>query len=375
MGEKLSFNFVKEYIESFGFKLINSEYINDATCLDIQCSIGHIFQKTYNKFKYNTKQCPKCLGKQKTFSEIKSYILSQNYELISMEYKNNRSKLDIKDMQGYYYSVTLSNLHKYEKTNSLPDKFSKYNPHTIQNIKLWCKLNNKPFELISNVYDGNNIKLQWKCLKEECGEIFETEWGSISGGTGCGACDGRQVGLSNCLATKRSDIAEEWHPTKNGNLTPYDVTCGSNKYAWWQCKKCNHEWEVQINGRCGGNTWCPECNESKGEKRTKGYLEENNIRYITQFTFLDCRNKNVLPFDFAIFINDKLYCLIEYDGILHYEDKFNNPVEFKNIKLRDSIKTNYCLINNIKLVRIPYWDFDNIETILEKELEILSNGF
>ena len=80
-----------------------------------------------------------------------------------------------------------------------------------------------------------------------------------------------------------------------------------------------------------------------------------------------------LPFDFYI---PSLNIAIEYDGEDHYmfvfrgkgdtyEKAFNR---FIGTKVRDTIKTMYCKENNIKLIRIPYWDFDRIEEILEKEL-------
>lgn len=62
--------------------------------------------------------------------------------------------------------------------------------------------------------------------------------------------------------------------------------------------------------------------------------------------------------------------LVEYDGILHYEDKFNNHLEFSKTKVRDKIKTTFCKDNNIPLLRIPYWDFDNIEKILNEALRL-----
>ena len=67
-------------------------------------------------------------------------------------------------------------------------------------------------------------------------------------------------------------------------------------------------------------------------------------------------------------INEEL--LIEYDGIQHYEavEIFGGIPAFKKRQKRDQIKNQYCKDNNIKLIRIPYWDYDNIETILEKEL-------
>ena len=63
------------------------------------------------------------------------------------------------------------------------------------------------------------------------------------------------------LAYRFPELAKEWHPTKNGDLTPNDVTCGSGKRVWWKCIK-GHEWEVSISNRTKGNG-CPYCSGKK----------------------------------------------------------------------------------------------------------------
>lgn len=144
----------------------------------------------------------------------------------------------------------------------MPLRFHTSNIYTIQNIKLWCKLEDKPFELISEVYNGNSKKLQWQCLRRDCGEIFDLGLNSIiSMNCGCQFCSGQKVGILNCLATKNPTLAKEWHPTKNGDLTPYDVTVSSTKSVWWQCSK-NHEWEREVSVRNSGNN-CPYCSGHK----------------------------------------------------------------------------------------------------------------
>jgi len=60
------------------------------------------------------------------------------------------------------------------------------------------------------------------------------------GGNGCGGpyCSGKYVIIGETdLATVMPDLAAEWHPFKNGDLKPKDVTLGSSKKVWWQCKK------------------------------------------------------------------------------------------------------------------------------------------
>ena len=76
-------------------------------------------------------------------------------------------------------------------------------------------------------------------------------------GRNCHYCSGQRVGKENNLKFLFPEVAKEWHPTKNGNLTPEDVTKYSNKKVWWKCLK-EHEWTAIINLRTRGGK-CPEC--------------------------------------------------------------------------------------------------------------------
>ena len=69
-------------------------------------------------------------------------------------------------------------------------------------------------------------------------------------------------------------------------------------------------------------------------------------------------------------------CLVEYDGEQHFQNRefFGGEEAFKKRQHNDQIKNQYCKDNNIKLIRIPYWDFDNIEDILNEELKDLINN-
>lgn len=119
---------------------------------------------------------------------------------------------------------------------------------------------------------------------------------------------------------------------------------------------------------------CPNCtsNESCGERAVRNFLESNDIKYTAQYRIDDCRNKAPLPFDFFL---DDLNILIEYDGAGHYipiprggMSLLEAADALVDIKHRDAIKNQYCEDHNIRLIRIPYWDFDNIESILNNEL-------
>ena len=91
-----------------------------------------------------------------------------------------------------------------------------------------------------------------------CGHVWEARIKSRAEGRGCLYCAGRKVLVGfNDLATKCPDLAAEWHPTKNGDLKPEDVTYGSGKKVWW-LGSCGHEWEAAINNRVKGYG-CPYC--------------------------------------------------------------------------------------------------------------------
>ena len=103
-------------------------------------------------------------------------------------------------------------------------------------------------------------KYWWKCKK--CGYEWEAQINNRINrikGKNCPCCSGKVVMRGvNDLATINPELALEWHPTKNGDLKPYDVTKGSNKKVWWICSKCGNEFLSMINKRSSGGG-CPCC--------------------------------------------------------------------------------------------------------------------
>ena len=115
---------------------------------------------------------------------------------------------------------------------------------------------------------------------------------------------------------------------------------------------------------------CPKCNESKGEKAIRKYLKISKIEFKSQYKINECKNIRSLPFDFAIFKENGLVGLIEYQGEQHFREaafgsKTNDPkLNFLKIKHRDQIKLNYCQNHGIPLLIIPHWEKQNINEIL-----------
>lgn len=113
---------------------------------------------------------------------------------------------------------------------------------------------------------------------------------------------------------------------------------------------------------------CEGLKTSYGELRIKNFLEENNIKYIREKKFKTCvnSNNNKLPFDF--YLIDEKIC-IEYDGEHHFHivTKYGGEDFFNKVKEHDKIKTTWCKLNNIKLLRIPYTKKSKIPNILKNE--------
>lgn len=155
----------------------------------------------------------------------------------------------------------------------------------------------------------------------------------------------------------------------NGNtlLNPWDYTNAFNKNLQVRCQ-CGQVFTVSYdNYRSGSTIRCKSCtnSESNGEYYVRDYLEKNTIKYIPQYKFDDCKDVRTLPFDFFI---PEWNLAIEFDGEQHFINIFGED-SLKKTQYHDEIKNNYCKTNGIDLIRIPYWERNNISQVLDKELQ------
>ena len=136
---------------------------------------------------------------------------------------------------------------------------------------------------------------------------------------------------------------------------------------------CGHEYEALARDFIRGNR-CPRCQTSRGEIAIEVYLRKNNYEYRSQYRFEDCKYKRPLPFDFAILKDNKVACLIEYEGRQHFVpiEVFGGEKGFRLTKLRDKIKRDYCAKNNIPLIEVPYTVKD-IDKFLDEKLKHYAN--
>lgn len=132
------------------------------------------------------------------------------------------------------------------------------------------------------------------------------------------------------------------------------------------CKSCNVYFYQSVSSHLSGSG-CPKCKRSKGELRIEKYLNQSNISFIPQKYFDGLKYKGLLKYDF--YLSD-LNLLIEFDGCQHFGPvNFCNNVQkaiedYKLVQLRDKLKNDWAIKNNIPLLRIPYWDYCNIEELI-----------
>jgi hypothetical protein len=110
---------------------------------------------------------------------------------------------------------------------------------------------------VSSIKSGSYAKIWWRCAK---GHEWKAMVRTLEAGIGCPVC--LEIGEfrpgKNDLETLCPEIASQWHPEKNGNRSPADMSVFSNYRAWWRCAR-GHEWQSIVEGRTKQNSGCGFC--------------------------------------------------------------------------------------------------------------------
>ena len=376
MGKKLTQDEVVQRIKNINPNIeIVGEYIHPKIRLKCRCLIDGYEWEAFSSNLFKGSGCPKCAGNiKKTTEQYKQELKDKNIQVECLgKYVNTHIKIlhrclihnvewlvsphDILNGQGCY------------KCKS--DKNSKLKFTTEEYIQLISKIRNDI--LLLGEYKGANKKTLYKCL------IHNIEWkttpSDINKGCGCPQCKLEKI--SKSLMKSQDVYINQLHQI-SPHIDLLDNYIGGHYKHNFKCNICGYTWESQADSLISKHnpTGCPNCTSSKLEKKIKTYLDDNTIIYKQQYRIDKCRYKKPLPFDFAVFDkNNNLLCLIEADGRQHFSisqfggiDLDRAKQNFEQQKIRDDIKNKYCQANNIKLLRIPYWEFNNIENILESEL-------
>ena len=228
---------------------------------------------------------------------------------------------------------------------------------TIQEVREY--INNEGYTLLSDEYINCNQELEIICPN---GHNIKMSWKRFENGRRCPHCSER-----SWINRKKNIESINEIISKEGYKFLEEYTTAKTKM---KCSCPNgHIFEINWNNFKSGKR-CPYCRKSKGEEIIKSILEELKIDFISQYKFKDCKDLLPLPFDFYL---PNYNLIIEYDGEQHFDVNraFNsNENKFWETVIHDAIKNSYCEDNNINILRIPFWEYNNIKEIIKNKLNI-----
>jgi very-short-patch-repair endonuclease len=354
-------------------------YHNTKTKVKIICKKhGEFYQLPTNHLIGNA--CFECF-KEKISSTTEEFIKKarlthgDRYDYLGTVYKNNKSKVKITcKKHGGFYVAPNNHLNGVGCKSCMKEKLSELKTYdTLEEfVEKAKKVHGDAYNYFYTKYINTRTPVEILCPYH--GFFYQIPSNHLRGAT-CKKCSiTRQKRLITKSMRYFIDRAKKVHGDKyEYNLINYvdlktKVKIICKKHGGFQQTPSNH-----INGN-----GCPTCNESKGELRIRNFLIQNSIIFKRGEKFPNCRYKKRLSFDFYL---PELNIMIEFDGRQHF-----GPVSFGSLRgqsikekykltqIRDKIKNDFCQKSGIKLIRIPYFKFDKIETTLNKELGVNRNS-
>lgn len=293
--------------------------------------------------------------------EIKRFVEEQGYIFFQTEFKEKERWILVNCGYGHEkYWVRWSNFIKGRRCPKC--KIEKLRKD--EELKEYVK--NRGYELLEIKYINRKKYIKIKC---KYGHEWEIRYDSFKRRKqDCYECRGKKKTIKG-----KEEIENYINKYDYKLLDIFKKEENDGRVSTYITIKCvnNHEWTTRFCSFRQG-VRCPYCNISKGEQKIIEWLIKNDIEFIYDNEyFKDLRgvNNGILRPDFII-ESDKIW--IEYDGEFHF-NKYYDEQNFEELQKHDELKNEYAKENGWKLIRIPYWDFDNIEEILKKEIG--NNGF
>lgn len=282
-------------------KLREIERISETTNIEFECVCGNLFRKKYSQIRDQKYiLCEKCVINNRVSKRRKDFNLIRN-DFLRKGYK-------ILDEQNYINNTT-----RLEVENEDGYKGFLSYQHLKRNndfVKFSVNFNEKYFLHNIKIYEKiNNYSSRVVCYNKN---------------------------------------------TKENSRTSIIVKCGCGEFY-----RTTYIYYLQKDGKC------KKCANSLSsyESVVKKFLCDNNINFVSEYTFKNCRDKNVLPFDFYL---PEYKIAIEVDGEGHYYPCHFNQINIKKAqnaffitKRHNLIKNIYCMENDIYLLRLPYWTIKN----------------
>lgn len=300
----------------------------------------------------NNRGCRKCSSNRRLNFNVKDSIASTHPNIANdWDHNNNGRLLPEMFPKGARYKANWrchrcgEKVQRSVKSYKGCSKCNKALKLQNNNLELACPEISKQWDINKNegkcpsdYAPKSNKKAWWLC--SVCNHSWEAKISNRAIGRGCPVCSNKEVVAGkNDLITTHPHLAKEWHPSKNGELSPTNVTYGSGKKVWWLCP-FNHEYKATLLHRAHG-TDCPKCNDG----RQTSFAEQATYYYVKKL-YPDAINRYTANFlermELDIFI-PSIKLAIEYDGEAWHK---------KHTERREERKYLLCKKQSIKLFRL-----------------------
>ncbi len=370
-ARKTQEQFNKEVYDLIGDEYsVLGEYINYNTKIKMKHNVcGCNWDPLPANFLHDHR-CPKCANNlpytTETFKEKVYELVGNEYEVLG-EYKRALTKIKMRHTEcETSYEVTPSGfLHDHRCP-----KCKGGVPYTDETFR------QKAYELVGDEYsvleEYKNSQTKILLQHNICGISYSVLPAAFSFGGRCPYCFGHLPYTTETFKEKVYELVGNEYEVL-GEYKNYDTKIKIKH------NKCGNDYCVVPDNFIHG-TRCPVCNESKGEQKIRHYCEDNNEIFTPQYNKLPgliSDKGNPLKPDFVLFYDKektKVKGVIEYDGIGHFDENVFGKESYERTIYHDQLKNEYCKKNNIPLLRIPYWEFDNIEKILDNWLNKLNSN-
>lgn len=353
---------INTYLKNNNIKLrlVTTNPTSATIKIDFKCTIDeNIINRNWNGVKNGNVACNVCKGAfDYTYENVCEYVKSEGATFISEKYnglnKNHQFRCECGREFTRLFSVfkgteNREGCHKCKHCTGATIKY------TYDEVKK--DLLSHGIELLQNTYKNNREPME---IRYKCGFEYKKPYGEMKiGNYECPHC--KRIGF----ARDTNQLRKEVDGDTNGEYTLMSEFEKMNAYVLIKHNTCGHQWNITPHHFVDGGRRCPMCASSKAEILINKILNDNYIEFEEQMEFdglIGIKGGN-LRFDFAILDNSKLKLLIEYDGEYHFSP-IVSQAQLEKQQEHDRRKDVYCKENNIELVRIPYWEFDNLENII-----------
>lgn len=402
-AQQKQYDILQEMLEKRGFAMLDDHYVNANAKINIECEQGHQYEATSVNIK-RAIPCPKCKLESGPKGRLNKIVRERQGKLLT-GYMTSKTKVKIECSEGHIWEMLPDSIEKGGwcpecKKDIVKEKlldhvtsrggkiiregrlskdeytFECQKGHRWEALRRvilkghWCprcamcdpgdaalrfreNIENRG-GIVLGTYINNRTKVLVRCMNQH--EYLASPI-NVYQGNNCRQCVG--IDFDSCM-----ERLEEYILSRNGVLL--SDYANSKTRVKLKCEN-GHVWKATPNNLVSKKSWCPICNESKGEKETIVALDELGIGYETE-SRLACTGRK--KYDFYFYFEGNCY-LLEFDGKQHFKkiDFFHkSDDEFKFKQNVDRLKTYVALNLGYKVIRIDYHSINRIKEIVDEAL-------